>query len=62
MGLIGVLVDGAAHRLAVDCQTLVLCRIDFVSSLQGAVQMGRIDTDEDVTDDRFAWHGKAPIS
>ena len=49
-------VEGVAHGLAVDRQRLILPRVDFVPALQGAVQMGGGDADQDIADDVLAGH------
>ena len=56
MGLIALLVDGVAHRFAVDGEALVLFAIEFVPALQGAVEFHWIDADEQIADDVFARH------
>lgn len=56
VGLMAVLVDGVAHRLAVDGQAVVFPAIGRVPPLQGAVELGRVDADENVADDVFAGH------
>jgi len=56
MGLIALLVDGVAHRFAVDGEALVFFAIEFVPALQGAVEFHWIDADEQIADDVFARH------
>ena len=46
--------DGVAQRLAVDRQRLVVGAMHGVPSLQGAVELGRVDTHEYVADGRTA--------
>src|SRR2546430_15828586 len=40
MSLLALLIQGVAHGLAVDGQTLIPCAIAFVPALQGAIQIG----------------------
>ena len=61
MGLIALLVDGVAHRLAVDGKALVFFAIAFVPALQGAVEFHWIDADEQIADDVFTRHQATPL-
>lgn len=61
MGLAALLVDGVAHRLAVDGEALIDARVKLVPAPQGAVEMVRIDTDEDIPEDELARHQVAPL-
>src|SRR5205807_6407362 len=45
MSLLALLIQGVAHGLAVDGQTLIPCAIAFVPALQGAIQIGGRDAD-----------------
>ena len=56
-----LLINGVAHRLAVDGEAFVLFSVGFVPALQGTVQMQRIDTDEDIADDVLAWNDIAAL-
>ena len=53
VGLAAVVVDGVAHRLAVDGQRLVVGVLE-VPALQGAVQGVGVDADEHLADDGAA--------
>src|SRR2546429_5201623 len=44
MSLLALLIQGVAHGLAVDGQTLIPCAIAFVPALRGAIQIGGRDT------------------
>ena len=55
MGLMPLIIDGVTHSLAVDGKTFVFLSVGFVPTLQGFVQMHRIDTDQDITDDVLTW-------
>src|SRR5664279_3271113 len=49
-------VEGVAHRLAIDGEALILARVDFVPALQGAVQRGGGDADQDIAEDVLTGH------
>src|SRR5205085_7503487 len=51
MSLLTLLIQGVAHRLAVDGQTLISRAIDFVPALQGLVQMRGGDADQHIAQD-----------
>lgn len=61
MGLMTVIIDGVAHCLSINGQTLVLLAIDFVPALQGAVQMHGINADEHIADDVLAGYDVATV-
>src|SRR5438046_6298646 len=56
MSLLTLLIQGVAHRLAVDGQTLISRAIDFVPALQGLVQMRGGDADQHIAQDVLAGH------
>ena len=56
VGLMAVPVDGVAHRFAVDGQAVIVPAIDCVPPLPGAVELGRVDADENIADDVFTGH------
>ena len=56
-----VFIQGVAHRLAVDGQTLILAGIGFIPALQCAIQLNRVDADEDIADDVLAGDEKAAV-
>jgi hypothetical protein len=56
-----VFIQGVAHRLAVDGQTLILAGIGFIPALQCAIQFNRVDADEDITDDELAGDEKPTV-
>src|SRR5437879_11329153 len=60
MSLLTLLIQGVAHRLAVDGQTLISRAIDFVPALQGLVQMRGGDADQHITQDVLARHELQP--
>ncbi len=41
MRLLALLIQGVAHGLAIDGQTLISCAIAFIPALQGAIQIGK---------------------
>ena len=51
-----LLVEGMAQGLAVNRQGLILPGVDFVPALQGAVQMGGGDADQDIAEDVLTGH------
>jgi hypothetical protein len=55
MSLMPLIVNGVAHGFAVDGKTFVFFSVGFVPTLQGSVEMHRIDPDQDITDDVLAW-------
>lgn len=52
--LLSLFVDGIAHRLAIDGEAMVFLAEGRIPILQRAVEQGRIDADQYVTNDRFA--------
>jgi len=44
-------INGIAHGLAVDGQTLILLAIGLVPTLEGAVQMHGVNADKDIAND-----------
>jgi hypothetical protein len=62
MGLMAVDVQRIAHGFAVDGQSGVWLAIGLIPVLYRAVQMNGIDTNHDITDDRFARHQVAPAN
>src|SRR3990167_7254248 len=61
MGLMTVGIQGVAHRLTVDGKTGVVLAIGLIPASKGAVEIGRIDSNENIADDRFAGHQVAPV-
>ena len=61
VGLMTLVVNGIAHRLAVDGKTFILFAMGFIPAPQGAVKLRRIDADEQVADDIFAWNYETSI-
>jgi hypothetical protein len=59
MGLMPLIIDGVAHGFAVYGKSFVLLSIELIPPLQGAVQMGGIDTDQDIADGGLAWNDVA---
>src|SRR2546421_8335762 len=55
MSLLTLLIQGVAHSLAVDGQTLISRAIDFVPALQGLVQMRGGDADQPICAARTRW-------
>jgi hypothetical protein len=51
-----LLVEGMAQGLAVNRQGLILPGVDFVPALQGAVQMGGFDANQDIAEDVLTGH------
>ena len=56
-----VFIQGVAHGLAVDGQTLILAGISFIPALQCAIQFNGIDADEDIADDELAGDEKPAV-
>ena len=56
-----VLINGIAHGLAVYGKTFVSLSIGFIPALDRFIQMDRIDTDEDITDDGLAGNNAAAV-
>src|SRR5207249_12334852 len=56
MSLLALLIQGVAHGLAVDGQTLIPCAIAFVPASQGAIQTGGRDPGYRGPVDETAWH------
>jgi len=54
VGLTALIIEGIAHRLAIDGETLIFAGVGLVPALQGAVQMGGIDADQHIADDGLA--------
>src|SRR5205823_4481444 len=54
MRLVTLLIEGVAHGLAIDGQTFILARVEFVPAAQGAVQMRGVDADQNIADDELA--------
>ena len=61
VGLTPLCVDGVAHDFAVDGQALVASAMGLVPALQGLIERHRIDTHEDIANDRFARHHAASV-
>ena len=51
VGLMALLVDGVAHGFPVNSQSFVVLPIFLMPLLYCAVNMHRIDMDQDITDD-----------
>ena len=51
VSLIALIVDSVTHGFAINGQTFVLLTIGLVPTLQGTVQMHRIDANQHITDD-----------
>ena len=51
VGLKTFFINGISHGLAVYGQTLILLAIGLVPALKGAVQMRRINADQDIAND-----------
>jgi hypothetical protein len=49
-----LVVEGVAHGVAVDRQTVVVLAEDLIPALSGSVEVERIDADEDIAQDVFA--------
>jgi hypothetical protein len=58
---LALIIDGITHGLAVYGKTFIFLSIDFIPSRECPVQMDRIDTDEDITDDGLAGHNAVTI-
>src|SRR5438445_13838079 len=56
MRTLALLIQGVAHGLAVDGQTLIPCAIAFVPALQSAIQIGGRDADWHIAEDGLAGH------
>ena len=61
MGLKTFFINGIAHGLAVDGQTLILFAIGLVPALKGFIQMHRVDANKDIANDREAGDDIAPV-
>jgi len=55
MGSMSLIIDGVAHGLTVNGQTFVFLSVGFVPTLQGSVQIGGIDPDQNIADNRLTW-------
>ena len=51
VGLMPLFIQGIAHGLAVYGQTLIVLTVGVVPLLKGAVQMHRVNADEDIAKD-----------
>src|SRR2546429_8955681 len=54
MRALALLIQGVAHGLAVDGQTLIPCAIAFVPALQGAIQIGGGDANYHISEGGIA--------
>ena len=61
VGLVAFLINGIAHGLAVHGQGFILLAIGLVPALKGAVQVHRVDPDQDIANDREAGHEVAIV-
>ena len=61
MGLMPFFINGIAHGLAVYGQRLILLTISLVPTLKGAVQVHRVNTDEDIANDGEAGNEVATL-
>ena len=61
MGLFALFIDRVTHGLAVDGERAVFLAMRLIPVLQGAIELARIDADQDVTDDGLARHQIAPL-
>jgi hypothetical protein len=62
VGLLAVLIQGIAHRLAIDGQTFIFPRVAFVPASEGTVQARWLDADQHIADDVFTGHLIAALS
>ena len=62
VSLLSLLVDGVAHGLAIDGQTLVLLTEGRIPLLQGEVEFDRIDPHQHIPDDGLAGNNALFIS
>lgn len=50
VGLTALIVDGVAHGFAIDGQRGIVLGKGFIPSLEGLIETGGVDPDEDLTD------------
>ena len=53
VGLLSLLVNRVTHGFTVNGEALVLLPKHRIPFLEGGIELNRVDTDQNVTDDRF---------
>ena len=61
MGLMTLGIEGVAHRLTVNGKSGVVMAEGGIPAFKGAVEISRIDTNEDITHNRFARHAVVSV-
>ena len=57
--LMTVIVNGIAHRFPINGQALIMLTIGLVPSLDCLVELHRVHSNQNITDDGQAWHNES---